>query len=357
MQHFLLLLVKQTPRIVDYVLLHHSAEVLFKPICQMLEGWDSVDEYGAGQAMELYGGILLALRTLVRRHGLQEAFSQFVYSVTSSITASSATLSKPTSLHALSDQHRQLVASWITALYGSEGIEDELIRSTPPRIMLALAPTIVHQSMMAMENGIIDQETLLNGLSYFCQDFLTFALPGIISYLALRPQPSLQFVNPLLASESTPACVLELVQDDLKVMLAKANPGDEDVKAMAKRLKTGAAVAPLSVSNLRNALATESELVPNLRASRMTADKQTVLELLIGGHDPFMASLLVCEQASSHAVRSVKEVLRTQDEDGADRLADVAALTLIRSGQAIEQPQWSRFSSGFRERLQTWKGD
>lgn len=352
----------------DYVLLHQSAEVLFKPICQLLEGWDSVDEYGAGQAMELYGGVLLALRALVRRHYLQEAFTQFGYSVTSSITASSDTLSNPTSLHALSDQHRQLVASWITALYGSEGIEDELIRSTAPRVMLALAPTIVHQSMMAMENGIIDQETLLNGLSYFCQDFLTFALPAIISYLALRPQPSLQLINPLLASDSTPACVLELVQDDLKIMLAKANPGEEDVKAMAKRLKSGAAVAPLSLSNSTHALATGSEMVPNLRASRTTADKQTMLELLIGGQDPFMASLLICEQASSLTVQSVKEIVRqaiprtrsvfdAEEPTEMEKLADLTALTFIRAGYVPDEGDFALWPSLIVSRLKVWKRD
>jgi len=141
------------------VLLHSSAASLFKPICRLLDVWDSSEEYGPGQAMELYGGILLALKTLVHRHSLHEDFSKFGLSISSAIIAPSSALAKPHSLRSLSSQHQKLVASWITAFYGSEGIEDDLIRSTSPHDMLLLAPTIVHQSVTAMENGIIDQES------------------------------------------------------------------------------------------------------------------------------------------------------------------------------------------------------
>lgn len=148
----------------DYVLLHSSAESLFKATCLILDNWDSSEEYGAGQAMELYGGIFLALRTLVHRHSLQQPFSMFNLSVSSAIIAPSRSLAKAQSLKAPSLQHQKIVSSWITALYGSEGIEDDLIRSTPPQTMLLLAPTIVHQSVTAMENGIIDHESKLNSL-------------------------------------------------------------------------------------------------------------------------------------------------------------------------------------------------
>lgn len=142
------------------MLLHTNSEALFKPVCCLLDIWDSSEEYGAGQAMELYGGLLLALRTLVHRHHLHESFAKFEYSVAPALTATSRSLGKIYSLHALSSQHQKLVSSWITALYGSEGIEDDLIRSTPPRTMLLLAPTIVHQSVVAMEAGIIDQDSM-----------------------------------------------------------------------------------------------------------------------------------------------------------------------------------------------------
>lgn len=114
--------------------------------------------------MELYGGILLALRTLVYRHSLQEPFSTFNLSVSSAITASSRSLAKAQSLKGLSLQHQKLISSWITAFYGTEGIEDDLIRSTPPQTMLLLAPTIVHQSIIAMENGIIDHESKMSSV-------------------------------------------------------------------------------------------------------------------------------------------------------------------------------------------------
>ncbi|KAK9899898.1 Med5-domain-containing protein [Cystobasidium minutum MCA 4210] len=315
--------------------------------------------------MELWGGILLALRTLVWRHSLQDTFSKFGLGVVSAMTASSATLSKPASLHALTEQHRKVVSAWISALYGSEGIEDDLIRSTSPQVMLAIAPTIVHQSMIAMENGVIDQETLLNGLSYFCQDFLTFALPSIVSYLASRPQPNLQIINSLLASESTPACVLELVQDDLRIALTKLDPTSEDVKTLSKRLKGGPKLLPLSRSSLGAALATGTDVVPNLRAAYKTRDCSSVMYNLVNQQDSFMASLAISQSDPSHVADNVKSMLTyaVQKNYGAaeeevyvemDRLADSTALTFIRLGKHLEQEEVSRYPLAFRERFETW---
>lgn len=157
--HFLTSLVKETPRIMDYVLLHLNNSTLLKPICQILDAWNSSDEYGAGQAMELYGGILLATKTFIHRHALQKTVSNFNFGTASALVASSSVSGSAYPLQALSPEDRKLVSSWITALFGSEGIEDDLIRATAPRTMLLLAPTIVHQSVTAMENGIIDQES------------------------------------------------------------------------------------------------------------------------------------------------------------------------------------------------------
>lgn len=47
-----------------------------------------------------------------------------------------------------------------------------------------MAPTICHQSLVACEAGVIDLDTLKEGLQYFLQDLLSFTLPGVIRWLA-----------------------------------------------------------------------------------------------------------------------------------------------------------------------------
>ncbi len=81
-------------------------------------------------------------------------------------------------LSSLNEDDRSLVSRWIYALFGNEGISDDLISLSPPSTLLRLSPLLFSQSISACNFGLIDLETLRGGLSYFLQDLLSFALPG-----------------------------------------------------------------------------------------------------------------------------------------------------------------------------------
>lgn len=55
---------------------------------------------------------------------------------------------------------------------------------TNPRTLLRLAPTIVQQSIVARKMGILSSDTLTGGISYFCQELLSFVLPGVLLWLS-----------------------------------------------------------------------------------------------------------------------------------------------------------------------------
>lgn len=55
--------------------------------------------------------------------------------------------------------------------------------STNPRVLLRVAPTILKQSLAAVQAGVIDGSTLREGLSYFLQELLSFTLPQVIRWL------------------------------------------------------------------------------------------------------------------------------------------------------------------------------
>ncbi|TKY85434.1 hypothetical protein EX895_005596 [Sporisorium graminicola] len=103
-------------------------------------------------------------------------------------------------LSALSEEERGLVAGWIHALFGNEGISDDLIQASPPTTLLRLSPLLFSQSVAACQYGMIDLETLRGGLSYFLQDLLSFALPGALVWLLaeivrIPAQPVLDFLS------------------------------------------------------------------------------------------------------------------------------------------------------------------
>lgn len=178
--------------VLDYISLHQPLSAFISSIQHILSTWDSSDDYGPGQSMELFGSLQLSLWAMQRRYSLP-------YRIPSEVMA----------LEALSAEHKELVSSWITALYGNEGIDDELLHSTHPRIMLGLACTVVHQSLQAMAAGIIDKDTLNGGLSYFTQDLLSFTIPGLIK--CMRDNKVDEEIVKSLLTDSIPLAVLELV--------------------------------------------------------------------------------------------------------------------------------------------------
>lgn len=99
--------------------------------------------------------------------------SRFFPSVMRSLTAT-----RP--LDRLSKMEQDTVGNWITALFGSDGISDDLIRSSSPQLLMRIAPTIFSQAIIATSTNVIDMDTLRGGLTYFLQDLLSYTLPGAL---------------------------------------------------------------------------------------------------------------------------------------------------------------------------------
>lgn len=55
--------------------------------------------------------------------------------------------------------------------------------ATNPRTLLRVAPTILKQSLMACQAGVVDLDNLRDALSYFLQELLRFTLPGVLLWL------------------------------------------------------------------------------------------------------------------------------------------------------------------------------
>jgi len=55
--------------------------------------------------------------------------------------------------------------------------------ATNPRTLLRVAPTILKQSLMARQAGVVDLDSLRDALSYFLQELLRFTLPGVLLWL------------------------------------------------------------------------------------------------------------------------------------------------------------------------------
>ncbi|RXK35608.1 hypothetical protein M231_07138 [Tremella mesenterica] len=83
----------------------------------------------------------------------------------------------------LSSEERGLVSGWVKALFGSDGIDDQVLVATSPVNFCRLACCLIQQAIRAVILGQIELETLHNGLSYFSQNLLSWCLGGIVAWL------------------------------------------------------------------------------------------------------------------------------------------------------------------------------
>ncbi|WVQ75456.1 hypothetical protein IAR50_005081 [Cryptococcus sp. DSM 104548] len=83
----------------------------------------------------------------------------------------------------LTSAHKDCVNGWVKAIFGSDGIEDQILLATPPESMTVLVPTLIQQAIAAVTCGQMDLETLHSGLSYFSQPLLSWCLGGVIAWL------------------------------------------------------------------------------------------------------------------------------------------------------------------------------
>lgn len=83
----------------------------------------------------------------------------------------------------LSEDERGHLNGWVKALFGSDGIDDEILLKTSPQGLCGLASTLVQQSIVAASSGQIDLDTLHSGLSYFAQPLLSWCLGSVVGWL------------------------------------------------------------------------------------------------------------------------------------------------------------------------------
>ncbi|ORY26244.1 mediator complex subunit Med5-domain-containing protein [Naematelia encephala] len=185
---------------------------------------------------------------------------------------------------------RGLLNGWIKALFGSDGIDDQILSATSLQDFYRLAPSLIQQAIAARAAGQIDIDTLYSGLSYFSQDLLSWSLGGIVAWLCeetVRNGPvsglHLQVLQRLVLGDAFPEALLRVAGGAIAGLLAPSSGLHEvfaasGIDVAAVRLKLEAIgvdvnqAPPLSfaqrIANLRVTLQTVRQ--PELSQSSWT---------------------------------------------------------------------------------------
>ncbi|OCF40251.1 hypothetical protein I317_05945 [Kwoniella heveanensis CBS 569] len=135
----------------------------------------------------------------------------------------------------LSNEDKETMNGWVKAIFGSDGIEDQILLATSPQTMYKLAPTLIQQAIAATTTGQMDLDTLHSGLSYFSQPLLSWCLGGVVSWLCheIRRQGLLSALHlvvlqDLILGHTCPEPLLRVNSDMLNNILSSTS-GHGDV--------------------------------------------------------------------------------------------------------------------------------
>ncbi|KAJ6604728.1 mediator complex subunit Med5-domain-containing protein [Mycena vulgaris] len=208
----------------DMVSLHSRVSDLIFQALLFLEESDCETVGDPQTAVSHLGDVVLFVQsTLTRFHLETDIFTSGVRSISSGFLRSTAIVHR---LDDLSEEDAIAFNAWYKALFdsSSEGIEDTILRSTQPKILLRIAPTLFSH---AIKDTNIDEDVLNNGISYFTGPLLRWTLVGVV--LALSQEIQLKgFTAPkhfsvlqtLLLSSDCPRPVLCLCGQGIIALLA-----------------------------------------------------------------------------------------------------------------------------------------
>ncbi|CAO1636424.1 unnamed protein product [Parajaminaea phylloscopi] len=224
------------------ILLFKSAEDLLHPLLPVLDDEETLDHLcGPGAAGDdepgMLSRVIIFAQWLCRRLDAETSHLLFSPSVRLMLALRDVPAAPP--LNDLdSESERPLVCRWIKELFDSDGVGDELIKDSPPRVLLKLGPVLFSQSLTAAELGVIDSEMLRNGLSFFLQDLLNYALPAVLDWLMveLRKCRSLKPFLPPSVAPSALSRRAELISSVLSMLLLDEHCPSHAFALVADRL-------------------------------------------------------------------------------------------------------------------------
>jgi mediator of RNA polymerase II transcription subunit 5 len=244
----------------DIILVYTDPTQILHPVGGQLEDYELLQNE---EEPAVVGSILLFAQ-LITQKGLDANYSMQTLlpgSQSHFLTSLVRSLPEVQVYSSLSSAEQSTISKWITALFGSEGIPDELIKNSSPQLMLRLSPTLFSQSVTACLQGVIDMDTLRGGLTYFLQDLLSYTLPSAIAWLlrdlsrcheeknkaglqdaitkakwARQSQIRMEILSMLLLSESCPRIVHTLVSKKVIEALEQYRELDGDIQRVVSEL-------------------------------------------------------------------------------------------------------------------------
>ncbi|KDQ16801.1 hypothetical protein BOTBODRAFT_240711 [Botryobasidium botryosum FD-172 SS1] len=215
--------------VVDIISLHISLPDLLSHGLAFLEDFDFAAVVDPQFALGHFGDVVLFLQRCLYRYQL------FSFDFHVGERHFSAEYLRSTfmvyGLDALPQEERKIVNDWLKAVFDSqsEGIDDQILRSTNPKMLLKLSATLFSEGIAGSTKfETPDRDTLLGGVSYFLGPLLNWTLVGVLRGLAneIRRQGPMSAVylvvfENLILTGGCPRAVLQMAGRSVLRLLAE----------------------------------------------------------------------------------------------------------------------------------------
>ena len=175
-----------SPSALHAILFHLSPPAFLKPLLSFLDKWQvSNDDMNFQDVYSAFGCVLMLFLLIVKDYKISFESLLLIKDNPNEPSFCIKYLTKLGSLSQFdsSNTHQSdLLNGWITALFDSGGISDDLMRLSTVQECFQLFPVIFQQAFIACKQGLIDEDTVKGGLEYFLQPFLLSTIVGILSW-------------------------------------------------------------------------------------------------------------------------------------------------------------------------------
>ncbi|KAL0072044.1 hypothetical protein AAF712_000967 [Marasmius tenuissimus] len=229
---------------VDILALHTKLSESLSHILLFLEDYNCETVGDPQSAISLLGTVVLFMQSTLTRFKIQrDSFVTKDRRLTYEYLISTP---KPSTQNKLPPEDMGTFNAWLKTLFdsSSEGIEDAILRSTHPKTLLRLSPTILLHAIVLNSERKIDDETLNNGVMYFADPVLNWTLVSVVKALLQEIQHRnfdakvhFEVLQTILASQSCPKTVISLCGPLALSLFAKIKqkgnqqPGNFDTEA------------------------------------------------------------------------------------------------------------------------------
>ncbi|KIM21048.1 hypothetical protein M408DRAFT_112008 [Serendipita vermifera MAFF 305830] len=221
------------PEALEILALNLSIPELLKICLNFVDSldWENTDDPQG--AIEPFGNVIMFLQSTIGRFKLSlSIFTSPDGSNSANYLMQMGTALSPTSLDLT---ETKTYDEWYKTLFDPsiDGVDESLVRSNNPKILLKLAPILLIEAIKACgdpTSGAKNLEYLRHGINYFQESLLCWTLAGVIRSVALEMER--QGIHaPIHADvlqrlvKHAPACVLKMVQRTLsRVLSIPVNP-------------------------------------------------------------------------------------------------------------------------------------